>query len=445
MKKVLFIAYYFPPLGWSGVQRSLKFVKYLRCFNWEPIVVTVKNSSFCIKDDSLFNDIPPDLKVIRIEELPSAKYTNDLTEQLKESMSHVLNMLPDSYYNFYENSFKNSFKTIRSLLALPDDQTLWGYNVLKKIESEVNFNNIDMIYSTSGPYSAHFIGYNLKQKHNIPWVADFRDEWTNYPGSNIDKNNIIYKIQEELETRILNFCDKVLTISPICKTNYINIFKLNTSKVQVITNGYDEEDFVNINISKKNDKFTIVYNGSLYPPRKPDTFLCAVNNLINKNLIPKDKISIKFIGTCTPDIYNDIFKNDIYHITQYLAYLSHKDSLQQTANADLLLLIIGSNPKVKCVYTGKVFEYIRLKKPILALSPSGSVVDELLNKTNCGKNIDFSDIPGIEGYIYQQYVNWTKNISINTNENEIKQFERKSLTSNLSTVFDEILSSYPQI
>ncbi|MCY6353857.1 glycosyltransferase [Clostridium sp. ZS2-4] len=441
MKKVLFISYYFPPLGWSGVQRSLKFVKYLRCFDWEPIVVTVKNSPFCIKDNTLLEEIPKNLKIIRIESSTSKQYTDKIVNEIKKSIAPILNVLPNDYCKFYEDYIYQGFNNTRTMLALPDDEVLWTCSVLRQIESAVNLNDIDLIYTTSGPYSAHFIGHTLKKKHAIPWVTDFRDEWTNYPYYTLDKNNIFFKIQREMETKILSFCDKVITISPISKLNYIRNFNIDDSKISIITNGYDESDFNDIPRSNKNNKFTIIHNGSLYLERDPNSILKAINNLIDKGILDKEKIEIKFIGTCNPDIYKSIFENNQYNTIKYIQYLPHAQSLIEASKADLLLLIVGKNPKLKSAYTGKIFEYLRLKTPILSLSPENSVVEDLLNITSCGKNFEFNDITSIENYIRELYINWTQdNLNIHINEEELKKFDRKFLTYKLSKVFDNIVS-----
>lgn len=437
MKKVLIISYFFPPLGWSGVQRTLKFVKFLRNFDWEPIVVTVDNSDFSIKDDSLIKDIPNNLKILRIEELSLKTYTDNIKNQLLEFISSQFKILEKDFINIYASSIESNFRHIRNILSIPDNKNLWTYNVLKTISLKLNFKDIDLIYTTSGPYSAHIIGYNLKQKYDIPWVADFRDEWTNNPYFNPNTENMVFKLQKDLETKILRYCDKVITTSQLSTLNYINNFSLQKSKVKTITNGYDDEDFIDIPLSCKNNKFTIVYTGSLYLIRTPYTFLSSINNLLKKSLLDKDKIQINFIGTCEQEIYNKITELDIYKTTKFIPYLPHLDSIAEASKADLLLLI----PNSKAICPGKTFEYLRLKTPILALSPKDSVVEDILNKTGCGKNIDFDDIESIENYIKYQYDNWLNSVNtLNVNEEEIKKYKRKYLTGILSKVFDEIIS-----
>lgn len=440
MKKVLIIAYFFPPLGWSGVQRTLKFVKYLRSFGWEPIVVTVGNTSFFIKDETLNDDIPENLEVIRVDEFNFQEYAENLKNQFLAFTAPQLMLLNEEFVNFYINSFDTNFKVIEKLLSIPDGQTLWAYDVLKTLESKINFKDIDLIYSTSGPYSDHLIGYNLKEKYNIPWIVDFRDEWTNNPYFKLNKENLLFKLQKDLEIKILNFADKILTISLISKNNYINNFNIEESKIEVIKNGYDEEDFKDLSLNKDISKFTIICNGSLHLSINPKTFLLSINNLISKNILDKNKIEIKFIGTCDKQIHDEVVQMDVNNVVKFIDYLPHKESLLHALNADLLLLIVGEDPKVKSVYTGKIFEYLKLKNPILALSPKESVIEQLLNETGCGKNIEFNNISGIENYITAQYNNWLNdNMKLNINEEEIKKYDRKNLTHILSKVLDEVI------
>ncbi|GAA0733523.1 glycosyltransferase [Clostridium oceanicum] len=441
MKKVLFIAYHYPPIGWSGTQRSLKFTKYLPEFNWEPIVVTVKDTSLYMNDDSLKEDIPENLKVVRMEEINQQDYLADIVNKMSEKFSPVLDMLSEGYKKHFTDSFKNYVMRSKSLLQVPDMQTFWAVNVLENIEKQVDFNDIDLIYSTCGPFSCHLIARKLKHKYNIPWVADFRDEWTNNPYQTFDRNNIIVRIQEDLEKCVLGESDKIITISDIAKNNYINKFGIDDSKIQVITNGYDEDDFKGLNnLSDDKEKFTIVYSGSLYMERMPYTVLQAMNELIDEGLIDKDKVWIKFIGTCDQNIYNNIFKYNKHNIIKYLGYLKHDQSLSYVVNANLLLLLVGVNPKVKSVYTGKIFEYLRSANPILSISPKESLVEKLLDETSCGKNVQYSDVEGIKKFIYEQYKHWENGTeAIMPNENEIYKYDREYLTEQLGKIFDKLL------
>ncbi|MEG6612754.1 glycosyltransferase [Pseudoclostridium thermosuccinogenes] len=437
-KKVLFIAYYFPPIGSSGVQRSLKYVKYLKQYGWDPIVVTVKNDDsntiFTKKDETFLNEIPDETQIVRID-MPTSISSNHIKEVIDLACGLINDKgLKEEYFNYIEK-----YKTLDFILR-PDVYILWANNVIKQIEKCVDFDDIDIIYTTSSPYSDHVAGFFLKQHYNKPWVADFRDEWSNNCYARRNKNDIIYKFDYSMEEKIVNYADKIITTTPLSSDNYRNIFNLDNEKVITITNGYDEDDFQNLEIISNNDKFTMIHNGVLYSVRTPETFFQAVSNLLKKGLIDKNKFKIYMGPTDDDDRWKKLSKELLLEDNiEFLGYLNHKDSLRLAAKVDSLLLIVGSEKRTGAVYPGKLFEYLRLNKPILSLSPIGGVVDKLIKDLDRGFNIEFLDVEGIEKAYLNMYQMWKdgKLKSYNTTEN-IMQFDRKVLTKRLVALFDEL-------
>lgn len=439
-KKVLFIAYVYPPISGSGVQRTLKFTKYLRNYDWEPVVVTVGDTKAPFFDKTLFTDIPKEMEIIRIDR--PDKIDNLYANELFNIYSKIV---PINILNKYISILnKNKLMGLKWLL-LPDIHIPWANEVIKKIYNYCNFDEIDLIYSTSGPYSDHIVGYYLKKKLNKPWVADFRDEWTNNPMMKPNKKNIVYGILREMEKKIVEFADKIITTTDGAAENYKRIFNLKYDKVTTITNGYDEEDFKEISEKKdkddKKEKFTIMHNGILYGNRSPIPFINVIKNLVNTNKIHKHKIMVYFSHTNKDEEYKAYVKEQgLEECIQFIGYLNHGESLKKASSADLLLLIIGEEEKWKTVHAGKVFEYLRLCKPIIGLSPRESVTEELLTKTGRGKNFDFNDYHGMENYILEIYKKWEdgtlKDYKI---EEGILEFERKNLTKKLADVFNELI------
>lgn len=444
-KKVLVVAQIFPPMAGSGVQRTLKFVKYLREFNWEPVVVTVDKSSFnYLEDITLEMEIPKNLNIIRIDEkidFSSSNIENLLNNYIKlVNNENLMREYIDIIKSYGE---QNDGQDMMNSLLIPDTSSLWAMDVLNRIDSYVDLNGIDVIYTTSGPYSDHIIGYFLKEKFNIPWVTDFRDEWTNNPYFNFDKENVFFKVMRNMEISILHRADKIITTTPLARENYINIFNVPEDKIITITNGYDEEDFKYITLNTiKADKFKIIHNGILYMVRTPETFLKAIKNLVDKKKIDKNKLSIVFSYTENQEYWKEYLKaNRLESIVKLTNYTSHKESINLAMNSDLLLLVVGAGEKNKSIYTGKVFEYLRMGKPILALSPKNSVVDDLLKETNSGENFEFDDIVGMENYILKIYKEWEQNSQKDLGiKDKIVKYERKNLTFSLSSIFNELLN-----
>ncbi|NFR87445.1 glycosyltransferase family 4 protein [Clostridium botulinum] len=441
MKKVLIIAYYFPPLGWSGVQRTLKFVKYLINFGWKPIIVTVGKTKFSVLDETLVKDIPKGIDIIKIDDIKFKDITDDIKKELKSYVKSSFDIISnDDLKREYENEIEKKFSELRDLLLFPDGNSIWANNVIKEISNKINLNEIDVIYSTSAPYSAHLIGNYIKDEYNIPWVADFRDEWNNNPyGISQKVNPIRKKIELSMEKEILHKCNRIVTISTITKDNYIKNFNLDEKKIEIITNGYDESDFEDVYNKKINEKFTIIHNGSFYSFINPYSFIKAINNLIEEKLISISEIEVYFVGKIENEIINKIKKLDINNLVTLVEYMPHIDSLKFANTADLLLLIIGKGEQLKSVYTGKIFEYLRLKKTILSLSPKNSLVEKLLIETKTGKNVEYDDIEEMKKIIFMTFEEWKKNKHLSINPENIKKYSRENLTKRLAEIFNEII------
>lgn len=443
-KKILVAAYLFPPIGGSGVQRTLKFVKYLKEYGWEPIVITCGTSfSPDNRDTSLLDDIPKDIKVIRInhDKFNSEQLDYKTIIQIVNVIYGVVND-DDLMWKFLKEIKDHNCKN-RKLILTPDEQITWINSVLETIEDIIDINDINLVYTTSAPYSDHFIGLYLKKKYNIPWVADFRDEWTNNNYSSLMYKNstLKYDIERKMEENIVNNADKIITVTPLSTYNYIENFALPESKVVTITNGYDENDFKNIkNIESYKEKFIILHLGTLYYSRSPKSLIQSVNELIEEKKILDEDIEIKLVGKVSLDILKEIEELNKLNVVKIEEYLPHKESLIEAEKSSALFLPIGKEKSLKLVYTGKVFEYLRLHKPIVALSPKGSVVEKILNETRCGKNFECDDVSEIKSYILELYNCWKKGeYKLYFDENQIKNYERKSLTKKLSKIFEGLL------
>ncbi len=415
MKKVLIIAYQFPPMGGPGVQRTLKFVKHLRSFGYEPVVLTRAEGKMKFVDKTMLSEIPEGVKVFRTNPY-------DLTE-LPSALSLV-------------------GKVVARKVLIPDGERLWQLSIQKKALEIVKSEGIELVYSTSYPYSDHLLGLYLKKKLNIKWVADFRDEWTNNPYTlDHPHNKIRTAIEKKQEKEVLLTADYLITNTPVMRKNFIENNHLKENNFCFIPNGYDEEDFLGLDASKKNNsKFTMTYTGMLYGRRKPDTFFAALSQLIQENKIAKEKVHVQLIGNFVVEKLTETIKSyglrDVVHI---LSYMPHKQCINELLKSDALLLIEGTGRGAEAFYTGKVFEYMNTQRPVLAILPENGVAAELVKKSNIGLVADFDNVNQIKQNILEYYHLWLQgNLNFEPNRDEIKKYERKQLTRQLADVFDKL-------
>lgn len=436
-KNILVIAYIFPPIGGAGVQRTLKYTKYLNKLGFKVTVITVgKDFIEEEKDSTLLKEISGNIKIIRIDH--SKVNSEQLTKEEVEQIINLIYGLVNNKNLIYE--FADVIKKDRSKVAIPDDKIFWVNDVLKNIDKLIDLQNFKYIYTTSSPYSTHIIGYYIKNKYkNVKWIADFRDEWSNNPYI-ADKQSLKYRLEYEMERQIVNTASKVIHVTPISTENCRKNFNLDKKKVITITNGYDEKDFTNIdydNIVRNKEEFIIMFSGTVYKNRIPRNLFIALSELIEENKVDKNKIKVKLYGKLLEDTQQIIEKADKYNLVNINGYLPHRKCILENSKSDVLLLPIGEGEKFRAVYSGKVFEYIRLQIPILALAPINGVVAELLDKTKTGETFEYIDLNGIKNFILKHYIMWENNEKYDGfDSDEIKKYERKELTRKLIEVIE---------
>lgn len=440
MKNVLFVAYFFPPLGWSGAQRPLKFVKYLKDFGWNPIVVTVGKTHFSIRDETLLNEIPEDVRIIRIDDVSMKKVTDRMKTELLNLTGDELQLIDQQLRVSYLEGLEEKFEEIRNMILFPDGFTMWTDHVLQVIEKKIDLSEIDLVFTTVNPYSTARIGYELKRKFQIPWVLDIRDEWTNNPYIEI-QDQLRYDCERILEETYVTAADALTIVTPVSRQNYIDHFPLHADKIHTITNGYDESDFTNLIFKqKKNERFTIVHNGTFYLARRPDPLLRAVEELIDERKIMRDEIVLRFIGKNEEMFVKEISTCAAAELIEWVGYIDHRSSLQLVVNSDLLLLVTGSNEQSSSVYTGKIFEYMRSTRPILALTPENSIAHGLLKNADENTICMFNDVKSIKDCVLKHYHLWSESKRPVRNEQAvIKHFERRKLTEDLSRIFNSMI------
>ena len=410
MKKVLIITYYWPPSGGPGVQRVLKFCKYLRKFGWEPIVLTTKDGDFPVEDLSFYNDTKT-IDVHFANSLSFHKIYNWITGN-KTTPTYQLSS------SSKDNKMVQLFRWIRNNLIVPDGRIGWYPNAVKVGSDLIKQNNIRVIFSSAPPYTVHLIGRTLSKKYKIPWIADFRDPWTdrfyNYENKRLW---ITRMIDSHLENKVINDATALTTVSKTISKSYKKLF-------HVIHNGYDEDDFTAIN-KIKNNAVVIRYIGTMTKSQYPSNFFESINEL-NLN---KKKYQIELIGNIHPDIkyYIDAKKYD--NFTKIKPYIPHKEAIKKMCESRFLLLVIPNTEKNMGIVTGKLFEYIRSMRKIIMIGPKKSDAAEIIVLTNSGRSFDYSEKNEIKRFLL------TNNLPTSSN---YQHYSRENLTKILSRIVERI-------
>lgn len=453
-KRVLMAAYYFPPLSGSGVFRSIKFAKYLPLSGWQPTVISTDTppNGWNFADESQVAEIPRGVEVIR---LPDGISTGRETSLDKERVEAVLGFLRNALHDSPEadHIFQQTLQTqqgIVSMLTFPCGALCWAYDAVQYIEKNLDVGQFEAVYTTSGPSSAHLIGFYLKQKYGLPWVADYRDPWTDNAYGTYDASNPGSRLLFELERILLRQADCNLTVEESLVNTYMDHFGLSREKIKCITNGYDEADFAGLAApQKRNEKFTINYSGLIYTQEQFDSFggfLQALKQLCQEKKIKKSDLCFQFVGTASLNCLEIVRGYGLEDMIVSTGYKSHSNALASNVNADLLLLLIGDDVKCRPVYTGKIFEYLRSGRPILALAPKGGAVARVLRETGHGEAFLSTQQGQIKAMILREYRKWKNGEAAEPlHSPQIERFERKALTRQLAQVLERVAASGNQL
>lgn len=430
MKKVLIITYYWPPSGGGGVQRWLKFVKYLPNFNWEPIVYSPENPEYPSIDHSLEKDISPDL--IHIKQPIFEPYS---------FYKKFVGLKKDDRINTGFLSEKEKPKKaegiavwIRGNIFIPDARTFWIKPSIKYLSEYLKKNPVDIIVTTGPPHSMHLIGLSLKKKLGIKWVADFRDPWTNIDFyDELKLSSWADKKHHRLEQRVLNNADGIVAVGEGVFKNLLPI--PNSTKKCIIPNGFDEEDFTGKE-RKKHKHFVISHFGSINKTRNPEGIWKALIKINSEHPEIGKQIQVKLYGKVDIQVGKGIASLIDDGQVVIVDYLPHNQMIDELLNADLLLLMINRINNADRITTGKIFEYIGSGQDIIGLGPIKGDAASILENSNAGKMYDWDDVEGINNHILNAYKNGTA-YSYTLSPERLK-YSRKLLTRDLATFLNSV-------
>ncbi len=422
MKKVLIITYYWPPSGGAGVQRWLKFVKYLRDFGWEPVVYTAENPEVPVIDESLEKDIPEGILVLRTKAREPYQLYKRFTGRKQTDRIQTAFLSEKKKPGIIENISI----WIRGNFFIPDARCFWINPSVNYLKNWLSKNPVDLIISTGPPHSMHLIAMQLKKLTGIPWLADFRDPWTNIDFYNqLKLSRIADRKHKHLEEKVLRTADAITVISKGMAEDFNRIF---AREYHLVTNGFDEDDFVDIIDQPIHDKFRISHIGSLVKTRNPIVFWQALSELINDNPDLAKKIEIALTGNVDVSVRESVKEFGLEKVVIYQEYIPHAKLVNEFNKTTALLLLINETPNANLILTGKLFEYLGAKRPIICIGPTDGNTSTILRDTNTGYCFDSNSKPELMNYI-KFLLNNQSNIKITLSDTRIKDYTRKNLTS----------------
>lgn len=426
MKKVLIIAYYWPPAGGPGVQRWLKFVKYLPDFDIQPVVYIPENPTYPIIDEGLISEVSDKSIIIKKKIVEPYAFASFFSKKNTKKISSGI--IPSQK----KQSFTQKMLLwIRGNMFVPDARVLWVKPSVKFLEKYISENEIETIITTGPPHSLHLIGLNLKQKLNINWIADFRDPWTTIGYHKALKlSNSASKKHKELESKVLNTVDIVLVTS---ETTKVEFQALTTKPIEVITNGFDVEK---VEKQSLDEKFTIAHIGSFLSERNPRILWKCLKEIIKENPSFKADFQLKLIGAVSQEVLDTISEFRLKDYVNSLGYVSHKEAIAHQRKSQVLLLIEIDSEDTKSIIPGKLFEYMVSERPIIAIGPEDSDFSEIIKNTNTGVFHEYDETEKLKNTILNYYNEYQQG-KLKSHAIGLQQYSRKKLTEKLASILNQ--------
>ena len=435
MKKVLFITYYWPPSGKASLHWPLKVIKYLPQYNWQPFVLTVEEDTFSQQDNSLTGEVSPDLKVIRAKTYEPFNFYKKFTGKKENDQLIASETISKS-----NKSLAHKISIwLRMNLFIPDARIGWYFPAVKKGNKLIKDEKVDAIVSVGPPHTTQLIGKKLSKKNNIPHVPVFIDPWVDISYyRNFRRNKLTLSIDNRLEKSVLENAAAIVFVTKTMSEDYEKKYPAIKIKAHVLYWGYSEEDFESISgdgktgdgrggderrgDGRQGEEKVIVHAGNIFDYQNPKRFWETLKNEIDKGR----KLKLVFIGTVAPNIRHSITNTGLDPFTEYKGFLPYKEMLNEMMNATYLL-VCATEPRH---VPGKLFEYLRAGKPIIAFGDGNEEVKKILTESNAGMMFGYNE-SGEEFF--------KQSVSFSTNLEMVKRFERKKVANELSQILNKII------
>ena len=440
MKRVLIISYYWPPTGGSGVQRWVKFAKYLPEEDWQPVIYTPENPEQLAVDASLEAEVPSEAEVIRtrITE-PYALYKKVLRRS-----GHSKEAVEVNPVNAQNKSFlQKAAMWVRGNFFRPDPRCLWIRPSVRYLKKYLEEHPVDMIVTTGPPQSMHMIGLRLAKETGLPWVADFRDPWTKiFYFKHLSMTPATERWHKKMEKAVLDEASAVVAVSPLVQQEFQ---AMTDTPVELITNGFDECDFPSEKDTEAyggpDKDFTITHTGLFAADGNPTVLWDVLREKYQADGDFRKRLRIKLIGKNDEQILKALKDRGLQEALTDMGYQPHSVAVEQQRKASILILPLRKEPEYKAVLPGKLFEYMASERPVLGIGQPDGAMAMILGEAKTGTVLDWDDKKGISEYIEKC---WKMHLEgrLTTVGADISRFTRRSTTRQMAGLFDR-LTSHP--
>jgi len=438
MKKILLITYYWPPGGGSGVQRWLYFCKYLSDFGIHPVVITVdeKKASYRYIDESL-SEMVKDVEVYKTSTLEPLKLYSRMVSGNENAA------IPIGFAGETKPGFMQTIsRAIRGNFFIPDARKGWVKYAVRKAREILTKEKIDLVITTGPPHSVHFAGLKLKKDFDFTWVADFRDPWTDlHYNKFLHRTKWALKKDARFEKKILNDADVLLTMGPGMKKHLVQKGGINPEKVEYVFNGYDENDFKDVDHSTDPDHLTISHIGMLSDSQPITAFLIALKSFFEKDHPICKFLKLRLIGNVSPIILEEVKTMLPELLLEHQGYVKRKVAISYMLSSDLLFNSLAEMENSELLISGKLMEYIATGKPILCLgNPNGDAAN-LLKKFRYSAVFDRKDVELIIAFLETVFEKWLNKSTFASEGEDYRQYSRYETTRQLADLLKQIATS----
>lgn len=442
MKRVLIITYYWPPTGGSGVQRWVKFAKYLPQYGWQPVIYTPENPEQLAVDHTLEADVPSDTEIIKTH----ITEPYELYKKFLRRSGHSKEAVEVNPVNAQNKSFMQKVAMwIRGNFFRPDPRCLWIRPSVKFLKDYLKEHPVDLIVSTGPPQSMHMIGRRLSLETGLPWIADFRDPWTRiFYFKHLSMTKCTERWHKKMEKKVLDQATRVVAVSPLVQQEFQ---AMTQTPVELITNGYDECDFpkgpctdaFGCTEKNPNKEFVVTHTGLFAADGNPTVLWDVLAEKCAKDELFAKSLRIKLIGKTDDQITGSIKAAGLEGNLFDMGYQPHSKAIEQQRNASLLILPLRKEPEYKAVLPGKLFEYLASWRPVLGIGQPDGAMSMILNQTKTGVVLNWNDSVSIARFVDLCWKNHLKG-NLTVDDADISQFTRRELTRRMAQLLDELTS-----